>query len=542
MSWTPVAAIGAFVVGCFSPNVPGPSADANGDNDTTHGGSATADATGTSATGSTTSLSESSSGAIATDQSSDAGSGEEPVDGPPLAENLRINGSAEAAELGVSSEVLLEVDVSDDIGIDRVEYYAGVELIGIASEEPYEALVLFTSADNGYYWITATAYDTSGQSVQAGPVTLDVTIEGGVPLLVREEVFVSRTFGDATGGAHGWWVGAPSLSIVDGTDIVVAGSSRYQGPGFTKSRWTVVRHDGDLFEAWQRVYPAFMDGSSLDRQTTSSAVQRGQQVLLMEAATDYSTYPSNTVYPINAANGSLGSHTDLATGDPFQLPPARSLAVDGGNNLLALTTEGLLFKLDPAGRTMWQVDAISGLPGGQVTRVTAGAADAIYVDVLGDTTYLRKFSSAGEIEWTRENGGVSQPLSDGTVVSVGSWFGDDAATLLLRDGEGVELNASELAVDSLVALDMCATPAGDVVIVGARSYGAYPEGPAIARATTNGEVIWATALDVGSTEFAIASGVATTPAGRLYVSGVADVTYPGLGAGVGDVWVAELML
>ncbi len=548
MRCTAVAALGSLVVGCYSPNIPVSGGGGNEANDTT-GTSETDDTAIATMADPATTLTEP-SGGNASDQETSAGSSSgitgisdsSSVDAPPTAENLRVNGMVDSAELSISGQVLLEVEVADDVGIDRVEYHAGARLISTETEAPYDALVLFTSADNGDYSITATAYDTAGQPVQAGPVTLNVTIDGGATLQLREDVFVSRTFGDASGGAPGWWVGAPSVSIVDGEHVIVAGSSRYQGGGFTKSRWTAVRHDGDLLEAWQREYPASMVGSSLDRQTTSSIVPRGQQLLLMEVTTTYSQYPSNTVYPLNPDNGSLGSHIEFAVGDLFQSPPARSLAVDGDGNLLALTTEGQLVKVDPAGEVVWQADALSGLPGEHVSRVTIGAMDVIYVDTLGDTTSLRKFSTAGDVEWTQENGGISQPLADGTIVSVGGWFGGaEVPTLLHRDADGVELIASELAVDAMVPLDMCATPVGDLVIVGSRNYGPYPEGGAVARATVDGEVIWSADLDIGATEFATATGVATTAAGRLYVAGVANVTGGG-GASVGDAWVIELML
>jgi len=78
----------------------------------------------------------------------------------------------------VSGTVSIEVDASDDIGIDRVEIYIDDELMGTLTVSPYNYNWDSTAVSDGTHSIRAVAYDTAGKTAEA-EITVTVANSGG---------------------------------------------------------------------------------------------------------------------------------------------------------------------------------------------------------------------------------------------------------------------------------------------------------------------------------------------------------------------------
>ena len=525
-----------FLAGCFSPN----DTVTSGNNDDGTDSSASTGTTGTTlttTTANTTSTMSTSEGTGA--DTSESSAGDTGADAPPMIENFAVQGSQMPAEISSADTVVLEADVTDDVGVARVEFYDGSALIASLDGAPYRTEFLVTSADNGGHAYSVVAYDTIEQSTEEGPIPLSVGIDGGAVVELREEQFRSRTVLGV--------FSAPTLGMTADLDVLLFGSSLYQGGVFTASRWTAARYSPTLSKLWQRDFPNSMTSDAPDRQTMSAPVELGSEILVMEFTEAGAAYDSNEIHPLNGDNGSVGSAIDVTFGQVDEFPPTQSLRVDAESNILVLTTGGDIKKLDADGEVLWEENAVSGLPADSYpNRLSLDGDGNAFVDVAcsqnGCTeTFLRKYSADGALSWTRDNGGVSQPLADGSVVSVGGWFGADV-TVLHRDTDGNELSASDLGIEPIGIADAAPTPAGDVVFVGRRLVAnQVPQGWA-ARVTPEGETVWIAQIEVGAQGRTLATGVVISPEGRLYVSGLADDVVESFIVTQADAWIAELAL
>ncbi len=75
--------------------------------------------------------------------------------------------------------VTVTADVSDNDGIDKVQFFIGKEIVGEATEAPYTYKT--SSLDEGTYYISAKVYDKKGNQTQSNAVAIhvnDVTMEG----------------------------------------------------------------------------------------------------------------------------------------------------------------------------------------------------------------------------------------------------------------------------------------------------------------------------------------------------------------------------
>jgi thermitase len=69
-------------------------------------------------------------------------------------------------ESKVSGKVKIMVSASDDLGINKIEFYINNKLVATDSEYPYEYQWNSKTVKDGEYWITASASDTSGNSAE----------------------------------------------------------------------------------------------------------------------------------------------------------------------------------------------------------------------------------------------------------------------------------------------------------------------------------------------------------------------------------------
>lgn len=130
------------------------------------------------------------------------------------------------AGVTLSGSVGLSASASDNIGVTRVEFYAGATLIGSDTSAPYSFTWSTTSVPNGTYSLTARAYDASNNSAQSGAVSVTVS---NAAACVQRAILVGQTFNDSLSssdcrtGSRGtsYYADRYSFSGVAGQQIVI---------------------------------------------------------------------------------------------------------------------------------------------------------------------------------------------------------------------------------------------------------------------------------------------------------------------------------
>lgn len=74
----------------------------------------------------------------------------------------------------VSGQVAMTAEVSDDLGISKLEFYANDFLIGAIAQQPYTITWDTTRAPNSTVDVHAVAYDSAGHSTTSTPVTVTI--------------------------------------------------------------------------------------------------------------------------------------------------------------------------------------------------------------------------------------------------------------------------------------------------------------------------------------------------------------------------------
>jgi Big-like domain-containing protein len=79
-----------------------------------------------------------------------------------------------ANDSAVTGTVVVTADVTDDVGVSRVEFYENGNLRALANSAPFSFDWYTRATVNGTYALTAKAYDTSGNAGQSATITVTV--------------------------------------------------------------------------------------------------------------------------------------------------------------------------------------------------------------------------------------------------------------------------------------------------------------------------------------------------------------------------------
>ena len=119
--------------------------------------------------------------------------------------------SAPTAGATLTGAVTVSATASDDVGVTKVEFYAGTTLIGSDSSAPYSVTWNTGSVGNGTYSLTSKAYDAAGNSATSTAVSVRVNNAAGscssTAQLLQNPGFES--------GATGW---TASAGVIDNRD------------------------------------------------------------------------------------------------------------------------------------------------------------------------------------------------------------------------------------------------------------------------------------------------------------------------------------
>jgi len=91
--------------------------------------------------------------------------------------------TAPAGGSTVSGSVTVSANASDNIGVSRVEFYAGASLLGSDTTSPYSISWNTTSVVNGTYSLTSKAFDAANNSATSAAVSVTVNNIAGPPAL-----------------------------------------------------------------------------------------------------------------------------------------------------------------------------------------------------------------------------------------------------------------------------------------------------------------------------------------------------------------------
>ncbi|WP_223636056.1 S8 family serine peptidase [Corallococcus sp. EGB] len=110
----------------------------------------------------------------------------------------------------LSGTVSLSASASDNVGVSRVEFYAGTTLLGTATAAPYSITWNTTTVANGTYALTTKAYDAANNVGTS--TTVSVTVSNGTgSCSINEQLLVNPGF---ESGNTGW---TTSSGVIDGT-------------------------------------------------------------------------------------------------------------------------------------------------------------------------------------------------------------------------------------------------------------------------------------------------------------------------------------
>jgi hypothetical protein len=135
--------------------------------------------------------------------------------------------TAPAAGAELSGTVTVTASASDNVGVTRVELYAGAALISTATTPPYAASWITTQVANGTTSLTSKAFDAAGNSGTSAPISVTVSNASGSVDLVTNGSF-------ETGNTSGWTttgrVGATTAHWASGAYSARVGSTKaYNG-------------------------------------------------------------------------------------------------------------------------------------------------------------------------------------------------------------------------------------------------------------------------------------------------------------------------
>ncbi|WP_395851944.1 Ig-like domain-containing protein [Cystobacter fuscus] len=231
----------------------------------------------------------------------------------------QVSLTAPAAGAALSGTVTLSATATDDMGVTKVEFYAGRHLLGTDTSPPYEMTWDTTAASNGSHTLTVRAYDDSCGWTQSTPVDVSVLNTGNAIFDTQWQVPACATVGSRCDsvwllegrGPLGPELHAPNTLGGDCAD----GTDRPDLPAPALQRLAIFRSDGTTFAAGKQV---------TIQATVRASHQYGVEYLDLYSAADASNPVwmfLTTLYP--------GGSRDRVVSTTFLLPQGGVQAIRG---------------------------------------------------------------------------------------------------------------------------------------------------------------------------------------------------------------------
>lgn len=455
-------------------------------------------------------------------------------DQPPEIVSFTLDGSADPPELESSGLIVLEVDVTDDVGIARVEFYEGEELLASVDSAPYQYEVLITSAENGSHSYSAVAVDTSEQTTESDPIILSVNITGGEPLQVRPSV------GETSVTLV--MMGSPRLALEGDSRVIIAAHSSTERD--TPSL-LINSYDPELSLLWAQNHPT--PPGRLGKVHTSL---HENSIVVGAIRTEDGLYQHN-ILRLTTTDGSLEDSTDIWTNPNGLTTWDHTVTFSTEGSIYTTVSDNETAKLsNDLSKEEWS----SGELGQAIISLIATPDGGTLVSFqgegcgTGENLCIRRLSTDGSTEWTRTVGqdislGLALNSTRPAVSNTGrfalTYATDTADHLVVFDDQGNELTRTTLG-DETRATEVAFTTVGTLVAVGRTDAGSPYDGSAI-HYREDGTEIWRESYSMGAGDSAI-TGVVVDAQGRLYVSGFSDPFDETTFGFRAEAWLAELSL
>jgi hypothetical protein len=102
--------------------------------------------------------------------------------------------TAPAAGATLTGTVTVSASASDNVGVTKVEFYAGSTRIGTDTTAPYSISWNTTTVANGTYSLTSKAYDAAGNVGVSAARSVTVSNSGSVPCGITEQLLANPGF------------------------------------------------------------------------------------------------------------------------------------------------------------------------------------------------------------------------------------------------------------------------------------------------------------------------------------------------------------
>lgn len=410
---------GVALAACASdpPTPPSVGTSGTGESDS-FAGSSTSTTTGDANTSSTGSASADGS----EDANDSAGSTGSSVDEtPPVIESFEFDGSAEPPLVDTVGRYELRAVVSDDVAVERVEFWIDAALAQTVSEadgDVYTTQWLISGAVefNGPHALEVRAFDEAGNEAEAGPITLSVELPetGGT----RWQESLRPVPGELI-----------ALGLYEARDVALVGSEHLVVVGETADGDAAIvrRTRAGAVASWDA---PFFDGGNRDGANAIVLTPEGDPLVV--------GYSEQAVPMLEGLHrhlwvqryddaGATGAGGTLNIAGSDQPSEGVDVAIDGtGNRYLAIrsgSNAGYFAKFDPEGAQLW-VRQTTFVPQG-----IAPAADGDFFATGYDAgqIFVGRFDPEGDERWSRTTGtrsGFSSgravlELATGEVVVVG---------------------------------------------------------------------------------------------------------------------------
>jgi len=221
--------------------------------------------------------------------------GGQPGDTTPPSTNL----TSPAGGSTLTGAATISADASDNVGVARVDFYAGSTLIGSDTTSPYSVSWNTTSVANGSYSLTSRAFDGAGNSANSGAVS--VTVDNPVGnCSITEQLLSNGGFE----GATGWTTSSGVISSGTGGSAPRSGTYKAWLNGYGRTMTDY---------AYQQI--------SIPSTACSASLNVWVKITSSETTTTkvYDTLAIQVRSSSNAVLGTLGTYSNLNKGSAYVL-------------------------------------------------------------------------------------------------------------------------------------------------------------------------------------------------------------------------------
>lgn len=450
-----------------------------------------------------------------------SGSDDAEVDAPPVLERFTVNGQVEPAAMTAPDFVVLEVQATDDRGIEAVEFRDGVQTLASVTSAPYEFRTLVSARDNGAHAYTARVIDSGGHTTGSDPIALSIELPPGGTEVASSRAAAFRMNDletDAAGNVvlAGWvdhddedddiWVAklgpdamqllweqtfdgeasegdrAAALDVAQDGDVVVAGFDR-KGQLDTdvwvtkldaagSLRWTV-RHEGSAGGIDRATDVAIASGGEVVVVGLETDANAGERAWMGSYGPDGSPVWSG---PVLADEGTVELHGVTSAGADWVIVGGRSSPM----------SEEVIWgrRIDAAGETLWTREVAGSLGGSSsASRVDSAGEDVVVAGRIhtasgGLDVWVGRFDVQGDLLWQTalDAGieGVDAGADEGVDVAVGPDGSISVAATLTGADPGSEFRVIRLLGSGQVDWTRTYDEAGDDLV--AKGVGIDPRG------------------------------------------------------------------